>query len=392
MKNRLALPAFLLVLAISTTACTFSNLLSMAGTTTSSSSSSPTSAPAATLAAPSQPVDLNTQQGEIEALYQQYSPSVVTIQVFNSTTYGTASGWVYDSSGDIVTNDHVVSGMTQVEVDFSSGYKAFAKVIGEDAYSDLAVIKVSAPASDLIPLTLGDSDQLKIGQTVVAIGNPFGLAGSMTSGIVSALDRSLESGSATSSGLYYSNPDIIQTDAALNPGNSGGPLFNLQGQVVGINSDLVSENTSPTGEASSSGVGFAIAINLVKRVVPSLIATGKYSYPYLGLAGTDGLPLSVLQSLNLQTTTGVYVTDVTAGGPADKAGVKAGTTPTNISGYQGLMAGGDVIVGVDGQTVQTFDQLERYLVLNKVPGDTVTLTVLRGSQKVDLPLTLGTRP
>ena len=210
----------------------------------------------------------------------------------------------------------------------------------------------------------------------------------MTTGIVSATGRSLPGNvQAGTSGSYYTTGDIIQTDALVNPGNSGGPLINLKGQVVGIVWAQAVNNNGAVPAAS--GIGYAISINTVKRVVPQLIQNGKFAYPYLGLSLQDNLPLAVINTLGLKSTTGVYVAQVVAGGPGDKAGLKAGTTATS---YQGLNAGGDLIVAVDAQTVMSQDDLMRYLLLNKSPGDTITLTVLRGDQKVDLKLTLGTRP
>jgi S1-C subfamily serine protease len=334
--------------------------------------------------------DLSGQQSQLTTIYQQTSPSVVTIQ----TSTGLGSGWVYSSDGYIVTNNHVVGSETKVEVDFSSGLKTFGNVVGTDGYSDLAVIKVDVTSSELTPIPLGDSNQLQVGQTVVAIGNPFGLSDTMTTGIISALGRGLPSTSTTqvAGGGYFSTPDIIQTDAAINPGNSGGPLLNLNGQVIGITSQIETNNSTSTGQPTNSGIGFAISINLIKRVVPSLIQNGKFEYAYLGISAKDDLPLDVIQALGLQSTSGAYVTSVIAGGPSDTAGILAGTTPLNLAGYSSLNKGGDLIVAIDGQPVVTFYDMIRYLALYKSPGDTVTLTILRGSQKVDVPVVLGTRP
>jgi 2-alkenal reductase len=276
-----------------------------------------------------------------------------------------------------------------MQVDFTNGYKAFAKLIGVDPDSDLAVIQVDAPASELHPLTLGDSSQLKVGQTVIAIGNPFGLSGTMTTGIVSALGRTLESNRAAENGSFFSASDQIQTDAAINPGNSGGPLFNLKGEVIGVNRAIRTDSSTSGGEPVNSGIGFAIAVNIVKRVAPGLIKDGKYDYPYMGISSQDKLTLDEINVLDLKQLTGAYVTTVTPGGPADKAGVIAGTKDV---GLQGLRGGSDLIVAVDGHPVHVFNDLLSYLVNNKSPGDSITLTVLRGDQRVDLQLTLGKRP
>jgi 2-alkenal reductase len=192
-------------------------------------------------------------------------------------------------------------------------------------------------------------------------------------------------------GGYYSNADIIQTDTALNPGNSGGPLLNLNGEVVGINSAIETTGYTTSGEPLNSGIGFAISINTVKRIVPSLIETGKFEYAYLGISSRDDLPLTVIEALGLKSTSGAYVTNVTPGGPSDLAGIQAGAQPLDLAGYQALNKGGDLVVAIDGQPVVTFDDMIRYLALHKSPGDTVTLTVLRGDQQLEIPVVLGKR-
>jgi 2-alkenal reductase len=308
-------------------------------------------------------------------------PGVVTVQ----TTSGLGTGWVYSTDGYIVTNAHVVGTETKVEVDFTDGTKVYGNVVGADQNADLAVVKVTVPAAQLHPLALGDSDLLKVGETVAAIGDPEMLTGSLTVGVVSAVGRSQPGNVQVSSGTYYATGDIIQTDALLNHGNSGGPLLNLAGQVVGVNwsVQIDTETGYPTG------IGYSISINTVKRVVPELIQTGKFAFPYLGLSTQDSMPLDVINTLGLKSTTGAYVVQVVPGGPADKAGIKAGTVATST---QGLNSGGDLIVAVDGKPVMVFDDLMRYLILQKSPGDTVVLTVLRGDQKLDISVTLGTRP
>jgi len=332
--------------------------------------------------------DLSNQQDRLMTIYQQFSPGVVSIR----TTTAQGSGWVYSGDGVIVTNNHVVGTETRVEVDFTSGLKTYGDVVGTDAYSDLAVIKVDVAASELHPLPLGDSDILQVGQTVIAIGNPFGLSGTMTTGIISALGRSLPTSNQVQGGGYFSNADIIQTDTALNPGSSGGPLLNLNGEVVGINNAIETISYTTGGQPLNSGIGFAISINTVKRVVPSLIQNGKFDYAYLGISAWDDLPLTVIEALGLKSTSGAYVTSVTPAGPSDQAGIQAGTQPLDLPGYQDLNKGGDLVIAIDGQPVVTFDDMIRYLVLHKSPGDTVMLTVLRGDQKLDVPVVLGKRP
>ncbi len=330
---------------------------------------------------------LVVQEDVLVALYERVSPGVVAIRSLEASSLG--SGFVIDKEGHIVTNYHVVEDAQRVEVDFTSGYKAYGTVIGIDLDSDLAVIKVDAPAEELHPLPLGDSDQLKVGQTVVAIGNPFGLSGTMTVGIISALGRTLESERAAPGGSFFSAGDIIQTDAAINPGNSGGPLFNLRGEVIGINRAIRTTNFTAAGEPVNSGIGFAISINIVRRVVPVIIQSGHYDYPYLGISAMPELTLQTMEALGLKSYTGAYVTQVVPGSPADKAGLRGGSRPTSI---EGLQAGGDLIIAIDGRPVKRFDDLLRYLFNHKSPGDTVVLTVLRGDEQIDIQVTLGKRP
>jgi S1-C subfamily serine protease len=328
-----------------------------------------------------------TQQDGLVALFENVSPGTVAI----ITDQGQGSGFVYDVQGDIVTNYHVIEGAKTVEVRFLSGFMAYGTVVGTDLDSDLAIIKVDAPASELHPLPLGDSAALKVGQTVVAIGNPFGLNSTKTVGIVSALGRTLDSAHQTTDGSFFTAGDIIQTDAAINPGNSGGPLFNSNGEVIGINRAIRTNSTTATGQPVNSGIGFAVSINIVKRVAPVLIAKGKYDYPFLGISSlpSNTMDLPVIEALGLKSFTGAYVTDVVSGGPAEKAGIIAGSTPTNIPN---LFGGGDLIVAIDGHEVHTFDDMLSYLITNKGPGDSVVLQVMRGGEKVDVTLVLGKRP
>jgi len=382
MNKKVTLSMVVAVMAITMLACQLSGLVPP----TTAPVTVPTPAPSAgVLTVPAVPSGNTTnQQTQLEAIYAAVLPGVVTVQTSNDL----GSGIVYNSDGYIVTNAHVVGTETKVEVDFSDGTKVYGNVVGTDQNSDLAAIKVTVPASELHPLALGDSSALKIGETVSAIGDPLLLTGSMSTGIISAVGRSLPGNvQAAGSSSYYNTGDIIQTDALVNPGNSGGPLIDLNGQVVGIVwAQAINSNSAVP---AASGIGYAISINTVKRVIPQLIQTGKFAYPYLGISLQDNLPLDVINTLGLKSDTGVYVGAVVAGGPAEKAGIKAGTVATS---YQGLNSGGDLIIAVDGQTVMTEDDLMRYLILNKSPGDIITLTVLRGDQKLDIKLTLGTRP
>ncbi|NWF65431.1 MAG: trypsin-like peptidase domain-containing protein, partial [Chloroflexi bacterium] len=326
-----------------------------------------------------------SNQEALVRLYENASPG--TVAIFTET--GSGSGFVYDSLGHIVTNYHVVEGFKTVEVRFTSGFMAYGAVIGTDLDSDLAVVKVDAPVEELKPLPLGDSSTLKVGQTVVAIGNPFGLESTMTVGIISALGRTLDSERVSPEGNFFTAGDIIQTDAAINPGNSGGPLFNINGEVIGVNRAIRTFNQNDTGDPVNSGIGFAVSINIVKRVVPVLIETGEYNYPYIGISSFPSLTLDVVKELGLKQYTGAYVTAVVPGGPADQAGLRAGSTPTS---FPTLLAGGDLIIAIDGRPVRTFDEMLAYLITNKGPGDIIVLTVLRGEEKVDISITLDKRP
>src|SRR5512138_2709285 len=265
--------------------------------------------------APVLPTQVYAAQVEttLEALYKNVLPGVVLITTGNSL----GSGFVIDNEGHVVTNKHVVEGTNDVEISFASGFKAHGTVIGTDGDADVAVIKVDAPADQIRPLAMGDSSTLNVGEQVVAIGNPFGLNGTMTLGIVSGLGRTQFAHAAPGENGFFSTADIIQTDAAINPGNSGGPLFNMKGEVVGINQSIRTDNVNQvTGNAVNSGVGFSISINLVKRIVPYLIRDGKYEYPYLGVTSSSELTLAAIEALDLKSYTGAYVLAVAPGGPA----------------------------------------------------------------------------
>jgi len=327
-------------------------------------------------------------EGSLEAIYEKYSPGVVSLQYSTIEGAGQGTGFVIDKEGHIVTNYHVASGIDQLEVHFSSGLKVYGEVIGSDMDSDLAVIKVDVDPDELVPLTLGDSNLIKVGQTVVAIGNPYGLSGTMTVGVVSARGRVLDSMRQTSAGTYFSSGDAIQTDALINPGNSGGPLLNLNGEVIGVNRAIQTAGLSLSGEAINTGIGFAISSNIVRKVVPSLIETGSYAYPYLGMTSYSSMSLAMIEALELPQSTGAYVSSVVKGGPADVAGIRGGTVPTSV---QGLYKGGDLIIAVDGQPIKDFSDLMSYMVVNKNPGDTITFTIIRDGQTLDVDVVLGSR-
>ncbi len=290
---------------------------------------------------------------------------------------GQGSGWIFDNEGHIVTNNHVVAGAQQITVIFYDGTWAEAELVATDPQADLAVIKVTPPDGfPWRPLVLSDASALKVGHTVMDIGNPFGLESTITTGIISALGRSFPTDRLGEN--RYTLPDVIQTDAAINPGNSGGPLVNLAGELVGVNFAIES------GSGSNSGVGFAIPVSIVERVVPALIADGRFTYPYLGLSGASVTPTLARQLDLANTQLGAYVASVLPGGPADDAGLQGADPDTSL--------GGDLIVSFNGEDVRSFDNLVALLVTTTSPGDTVTLGVIRDGEEVNVDLTVGERP
>lgn len=328
-------------------------------------------------------------QDTLVQLYESVSPGVVSIQVYSEIGSAIGSGFVIDRDGHIVTNYHVVEFAQEVEVHFQSGLKVYGEVIGEDLDSDLALIKVDVDPEELNPLPLGDSDQLRVGQTVVAIGNPFGLSGTMTVGIVSARGRTLESIRQTEAGAFFSAGDLIQTDATINPGNSGGPLLNLNGEVIGINRALQTGAGTTLGSTSNTGIGFAVSSNILRLVVPTLKEGQTYNYPYLGLSSLPSLTLAQAEFLGLPQANGAYIVEIVPGGPSDQAGLQAGNQSTPVAGF---FAGGDLIIKVDQREVLEFSELLSYMMLNKKPGETMDVTVLRNGEEMVFTVTLGERP
>jgi 2-alkenal reductase len=350
----------------------------------------PTAIPAANLAA------WDAEEQVLTSLYERVNPAVVYLAVTTAQSSltlgageGNGSGFVIDTQGHIVTNNHVVADASSIEARFADGTVAAARLIGRDPYSDLAVVQVDLPADQLTAIELGDSSQVRPGQKVVAIGNPFGLEGTMTTGIVSAVGRTLPE-SATENGPAFTNPEIIQTDAAINPGNSGGPLLDLKGKVIGVNTAIRSTNGTFGSQPSNSGIGFAVPVNTVKRVAELLIESGRVRYAYLGLSAHSGSLAEIADELNLTVTSGVLVTSVTPGSPADDAGIRGGVT-NGAARTGSIPAGGDIITAFDSKPVSRFDALVAMLT-NYRPGDTVTLTIVRDGQSRDVQLTLGERP
>jgi len=292
------------------------------------------------------------------------------------------SGFVWDADGHIVTNYHVVEDGQRFQVTFFDGATALAEVIGGDEDSDLAVLKIDPEGYNLAPVQPGNMDEVYVGMRVAAIGNPFGLQGTLTSGIVSAIGRTIPSRGS------FSIPDSIQTDAAINPGNSGGPLFNERGEVIGVNAQIRSE------VRANSGVGFAIPIAIVARVVPGLIENGRYEHSYMGISGVTFSPICSEEQGIDKSQRGFIVDRVLNNTPASRAGLRGSSRPvqTEFAAVCPNGLGGDFVVAVDGQPVTTFDEMLVYLARNTSPGDTITLTVLRGGETLDVPLTLAPRP
>jgi 2-alkenal reductase len=347
-------------------------------------------------AAPAQqvlPAEVSADEQLYASIYDQIAPSVVSINVVarsggsgsfdgfgDGLAEGTGTGFIIDTAGHIVTNNHVVDGAVQIEINFFDGRIVRGEVVGLDPDSDLAVVKVDVPAETLQPIALADSDELFVGQSVVAIGSPFGQSWTMTTGIISALNRTIQ-------GLGdFSIGSVIQTDAAINPGNSGGPLVNLQGEVIGVNAQIISQTRSNTG------IGFAIPVNLVKRVAPSLIETGDVNYSYLGISG-GRVTLAQIEALNLPNDAqGVVVNTVERGGPAGQAGIRQASGERNIDGIPAFTSV-DIITAIDSTPVRGMPDLVAYLAANTTPNQVINLTVVRdGRETLNIPVTLAARP
>jgi S1-C subfamily serine protease len=328
-------------------------------------------------------VEASDKEMTLPELFTSVEKSVVQITDSDEANADSrlGSGFVYDNNGHIITNHHVVNGGGRLDVTFLDGNVYRARLIGSDPFTDLAVLYVEGvPADRLLPLPLADSSKIRIGEQVAAIGNPFGLSGSMTAGIVSGLGRLIPSQEAGS----FSIPDVIQTDAPINPGNSGGPLLNMRGEVIGINSAIF----STTGQFA--GVGFAVPSDTVAKVVPALITTGSFNHPWLGVSGTDMTP-EVAEALGLDEPRGFLVVDVVSGSPAERAGIQGGDSESVIGGRP-IQLGGDVIIGIDDRPVRKIDDILVYLQREKSVGDNIELNILRDGQAQDIIAVLGARP
>jgi len=362
------------------------------------------------------PANLTTRESVVVDIYDQLAPSVVSIntQQFGSRDILNASfarnagsGFILDKSGHIVTNNHVIEGAIDISVALFDDSVFSAKVVGRDPIFDLAVLKIDAPADYLKPVTLGTSENLRPGQSVIAVGNPFGIGQTITTGVISALNRTLKG----QSGIDIYN--VIQTDAAINPGNSGGPLVDSNGRVIGVNTaiftpDSLDQPGSGRGQnhAGSIGLSFAIPVDTVVRVAPYLIAEGRYPHPWLGIAIESAMKITpeirnayLDAGHDLGSDSGVAIginssganTSVISGSPADNAGIRGPQNWLQL-GSARYPIGFDIIVAVDGLRLNSIDALTYYLESNKIAGDEITLTVLREGQKLDIDVVLGSRP
>jgi len=392
-SHKLVLLALSLLFIVLTCACNIQEFL-FVPTPTAPPTPVPLSAPVViatpTPIPPGVIAELDAEDALLINLYQRANPAVVYIEVLveQEGTFmplGSGSGFVVDTEGHIVTNNHVIKEANAVQVIFFDGSLADATVIGQDPYSDLAVIQVDVAPERLTPLELGDSSTLQVGQRVIAIGNPFGLEGTMTVGIISALGRTLAAQVLQESGSF-SNPEIIQTDAAINPGNSGGPLLDAYGRVVGVNYAIRSE----TGV--NSGIGFAVPVDTLKHIMPHLIDEGTYRYPYLGITSDNRFTLAELAGpLKLPVIRGALIAEVQPGTAAAQAGLRGGDREVEVMGMR-VRAGGDIIISIDGYELRNFDDLIAYLVRETQIGQQVWLTVIRDGEELEIPVTLGERP
>jgi len=360
----------------------------------------PTATPRAQVIVQPPPEGVDYETAVFMNVYTQVNPSVVHLSIYQlgssivgessvtgidrDTLYpiSTGSGFVWDTEGHLVTNNHVVEGADRILIRFSDGTMSVGEVVGTDVDSDLAVVQMDPEGYTLHPIVLGDLNNVQVGQRVAAIGNPFGLEGTLTTGIVSAIGRTIPARAS------FSIPASIQTDAPINPGNSGGPLLNEKGELIGVNAQIRSE------ERANSGVGFAIPVSIVERVVPALIAEGRYAHPYMGVSGLTFSPICAQEQGLPSTVRGAVVSRVLVGTPAQRAGLQAGRTEIDSEYFDVCpdMVGGDLITAVNGEGVISFDDVLSYLQRFTSPGDTITLSILRNGVEIEVSLTLDARP
>ena len=389
-KNRVAFTLAAVGLLVLMLACDLPAVTAPAPTPTPTVPPTPTAAPSqATPVSAAEPA--NVLEAQVEAVYDEAGPAVANI-TSRAIAYdffmqpipqeGSGSGFVYDADGHIITNYHVVADADLVSVALAAGGVYTATIVGVDPSSDLAVLRIEA--EDLpAPIPLGDSDQLRVGQFVVAIGNPFGLERTLTVGVISALSRVIESPDGRFIG------EAIQTDAAINPGNSGGPLLDLEGRVIGVNAQIVSPSRA------SAGIGFAVPANTVRRVVPQLIARGRYPHPWLGVSvlpfDSQGARILREAGMDVPVDEGLLAAEVVPGGPVAEAGIRAGDRVVSI-GHTRIPVGGEIIIAVNGEPIANLQQLTVYLETKTQVGDTVEVTLIRDGQEMTVSVTLAERP
>lgn len=354
----------------------------------------PTVEPVATLE-PELTNVLEEEQQVLIELYRRVNPAVVSIEVVGDHPpidgveeglfpFGQGSGFLFDDQGHIVTNNHVIEGGKSFQVGFADGSIFAARLVGSDPGSDLAVLKVDELPPNTAPLRLANSRDVEVGQTAIAIGNPFALRNTLTVGVVSGIGRALDGPRSPDGAGNFSIPNIIQTDAAINPGNSGGPLLNVRGEVIGVNTAI------STDSGAFQGVGYAVPSNAVARVVPSLISLGRYDHPWIGISMWSVDPLFA-QQFDLTARQGVLITDVRPGSPADQANLRAGDRQAEYLGRP-INYDGDIITAINGQSIRDSDELISYLELETAVGDVVTFTIMRDGIEEQIDLTLGKRP
>lgn len=383
MRNKVALIFALGLLLLSSLACNLSELTTLMTEPTESAPAeapqtgivevTPTPLPAAL------PSGVDVEEQLVIDVYARVSPAVVCITAPQQFGECIGSGFVIDQEGHVVTNNHVAEAADELLVTLADEHTVEAQVVGTDPGSDLAVLVMDVLPQDLVAVDLGDSSTLQVGQRAIAIGNPFGLERTVTTGIISSLGRTLNRDDSN-----FQIAEVIQTDAAINPGNSGGPLLDSQGRVIGVNSAIFSTS------GVSSGVGFAIPVDIVKRVVPELISHGRYRHTWLGITGRTITP-EIVEAAELPVETGVLIFEVEPDSPADKADLRGGDQQITISGIP-MLSGGDIVIAIDGVPVNSFDDIVNYLASQTNVGDVVVIKIVRGGQEIELDVTLEERP
>ncbi len=389
MRHKTIAMFVLVLILLSCVACDLSELSTLLGESTDEiptgvEASSPTPATIVVEVTPTPMLSGSSPATDVEEqlvidVYARVGPAVVCITAPRQFGECIGSGFVIDLEGHIVTNDHVAGATDELLVTLANEHTVPAKVLGTDPGSDLAVLRIDVPAEELTVAELGESATLRVGQRAIAIGNPFGLERTITTGVISSLARTMP---RDDSGFQLA--ELIQTDAAINPGNSGGPLLDSRGKVIGVNTAITS-NT-----ATNSGVGFAIPVDTVRRVAPELIARGRYRHPWLGISGGT-ITSEMVEAGNLPVETGVLIAEVELDSPAEKAGLRGGSQQVQVSGLP-MLVGGDIVIAINEVQVKGFDDMVNYLAGHTSVGDVVTLTIVRDAQETDIGVTLEERP